>query len=54
MLWSKSIRKVHGGNEASFGGGTANIRQVYFAARDVEGADNATMKGDLGRIICQM
>ena len=54
MVWTKPVHKVHGGNEASFGSGTANIREINFSAHGIERADDATVKGDLGGKICQM
>lgn len=54
MLGTKPVHKVHGGNQASFGSGTANVREINFSANRIERANDATVKCDLGGEICQM
>lgn len=54
MLGTQTICEIHSGDESSFSGRTADMRDVGILVVLTQGADDAPMQGYLGSKICQV
>lgn len=54
MVRTETVREIHSRDESSFGSRAADMRNVGIFVVLTQGADDASVKGDLGREISQV
>ncbi len=54
MFGAEAVNKVHGGDEARFGGGTADMREVSVGASGIERANDAPVERNFSGKIGKM